>query len=76
MNTSSWIPDIDKQGHFWAGWAIFLTAALVFGNPVSGVFAALGIAVLREATGNRDLGDFLASFLGICIGMLVWWGTR
>jgi len=70
------MPAIDKQGHIWAGWAIFLTSALIFGNSVSGVFSALGIAVLREANGNRDLGDFLATFLGVCIGLLFWWGTK
>ncbi len=69
------IPDIDKQGHVWAGWALLLTWTLVFGNLVSGVFAATGAAVLREAFGNRDLGDFLATALGICVGVLVWWGA-
>lgn len=69
------IPDIDKQGHIWAGWALLLTWALIFGNLVSGVFAALGFAVMREAIGNRDMGDFLASAFGICLGVLVWLGA-
>ena len=51
------IPDIDKQGHIWAGWALFLTFALSFGSGLSSLFAALGVGVLREAFGNRDLGD-------------------
>ena len=71
----SWIPDIDKQGHVWAGWALCLTAALVFGSIASGGFVAVSVASLREAFGNRDMGDFLATLFGVCIAVLVWWGA-
>lgn len=68
--------DIDKQGHFWAGWAICLTSALVFGSILFGVVVGVVAGVIREVTGNRDMGDFLATVLGVCIGALIWmWAT-
>lgn len=70
-----WVPDIDKQGHVWAGWALCLTFSLSFGHLLSGLLVTLGVAVLREAIGNHDMGDFLATTLGALIGVVVLMGA-
>ena len=76
MKIESLIPDIDKQGHIWAGWALVLTSTLIFEDIVSGVIATIGIAGLRELFGNNDFNDFLATVFGITIGVLIWMGTK
>ena len=70
------LPDIDKQGHIWAGAAICLGFAVIIGNITSGLLIAIGAGIIREATGNRDMGDFLATVLGALFSVLVWWGTK
>lgn len=57
------MPDIDKQGHFWAGMAICSTITLI-SNPALGFFITLLAAALREYFGNDDLQDLATTILG------------
>lgn len=65
------MPPIDKQAHFWWGWAIAATLC-----PVSiwlGIFAAVVVGALKEVWdtqghGTPEVKDFLATTYGGATG--------
>lgn len=67
------LPAIDKQAHFWWGWAIAATLYPV--DPWLAVFAASLIGLLKElwdaqGHGTPDPKDFAATALGGACGAL------
>lgn len=64
------LPDIDKQGHFWAGLSICLVGGVITGIPVIGGILAITGGAIRELIGNKDVSDFMFTAAGAVIGGL------
>ena len=68
------IPPIDKQAHFWWGWAIAATL-FPFGSWIAIFFAMLlgGIKELwdKQGHGTPDIYDFYATAFGGVVGTVV-----
>jgi len=58
------MPDIDKQGHFWAGNTITFIIALSTSYIILGLFGGIIGGWLREYLGNNDKMDFKYTVLG------------
>lgn len=73
---------LDKQGHFWAGYAIMATLFNI--SPLIGLVAVLGIAGLKELydskhplTHTADKYDFIATTIGgLVAGVLMMFISR
>ena len=67
------LPAIDKQAHFWWGWAIAATLYPV--DAWLAVFAAAALGALKEywdskGHGTPDKYDWVATLLGGLVGVL------
>ena len=68
------LPEIDKQAHFFSGWAISATVFPYIGWPALLFVAALGYAKElwdKNGHGTYDLKDFIATCLGGAVGCML-----
>jgi len=68
------LPAIDKQAHFYSGWALSATLFPYMGWPVVLAVAALGYAKERwdrQGHGTYDLKDLYATALGGLVGCIL-----